>query len=436
MLIPQVRRNLATVMPVAVLLVGVLTIVRPANGVESGWPEFRGPAGQGISTATQLPTTWSDHENVVWKSALPGEGWSSPVLDDQQIFITCAVPTGDAPDSPRSLRAMCLSVVDGAKVWDVEVFKQAGEKAPAMHQKNSHASPTPVLSDGKLYVHFADQGTACLERSGRMVWRYNGTQYETRHGGGGSPILAGEGLVFSADGADTQSIVSVHRASGQRIWAMDRKTDGDRKFSFSTPLLIQVKGRPQIISPGANCVTAHDPSTGDEIWRVRYDGYSVIPRPVFGHGLVFISTSYDRPIVMAIRPDGQGDVTESHVAWTLDRGAPHTPSMVLAGDSLVMISDAGVASCVDAQSGKVQWQHRVGGNFSASPLLADGKLYFQDEDGVGIVVEPGGEYRELARNDLKERTLASYAAMDGALLIRGSSHLYRIGATARAPEAK
>jgi outer membrane protein assembly factor BamB len=210
-------------------------------------------------------------------------------------------------------------------------------------------------------------------------------------------------------------------------WQTDRKSTAARTFSFSTPLVIDVKGQKQIVSPASDVVTAYDPKTGDEIWRVRYDGYSVIPRPVYGHGLLFLATGYGEPNVMAIRPpDGKGDVTETHVAWTAKKGAPHTPSLVLDGDLLYTVSDGGLASCFDAKTGKPHWQEKLGGGFSASPILGDGKVYFQNEAGTGYVVKAGTTYELLAKNDLKERTLASYAATDGALFIRTAKHLYRI----------
>jgi outer membrane protein assembly factor BamB len=190
--------------------------------------------------------------------------------------------------------------------------------------------------------------------------------------------------------------------------------------------LIDAKGQKQIISPASDVVTAHDPKDGAEIWRVRYTGYSVIPRPVHGHGLVFFSTCYDSPTLMAVRPDGKGDVTETHVAWTVKKGAPHTPSLLLDGDELYAVSDGGLVSCFDAKTGKPHWQERLGGGFSASPLLADGKVYFQNEDGTGFVVKAGTKYALLAKIEMKERTLASYAVADGALILRTANHLYRI----------
>ena len=234
-------------------------------------------------------------------------------------------------------------------------------------------------------------------------------------------------LVFGYDGSDKQMFTALNRSTGDMAWETPRKTKAKKKFSFCTPLPIRANGRAQIISPFSDSVCSYDPATGKELWRVRYTGYSVVPRPVFGHGLVFISTSFDSPEVLAIRPDGSGDVTDSHVVWRLKKGAPHTPSLLLVGDELYMVSDRGVATCVDARSGRVHWQKRIGGNFSASPMYADGRIYLQNEEGMGVVISADKTFKELARNDLAERTLASYAASDGALFIRTATQLYRIG---------
>jgi len=233
-------------------------------------------------------------------------------------------------------------------------------------------------------------------------------------------------LVFSIDGADKQCLVALEQATGKVKWETDRQSKASKKFSFSTPLLIEVKGQRQIISPASNMVAAYDAKTGEEIWRVRYQGYSVIPRPVYGHGLLFLSTSYDAPTLMAICADGKGDVTDSHVAWKMRRGAPHTPSPLLNGNELYVVSDSGIASCLDAKTGKVHWSQRLGGAFSASPLLADGKVYFQNEEGTAFVVKADTRYTLLAKNPMDERTLASYAVADGAIFLRTAEHLYRI----------
>jgi outer membrane protein assembly factor BamB len=389
------------------------------------WPQFRGPTGQGVVEKGSLPTEWSATKNVAWKQDIPGGGWSSPVIGDGRIYLTTAVKSPGGND--YSLRALCLDAKDGKILWNEEVFKEDGAKAPDIHEKNSHASPTPVLQDGRLYVHFGHMGTACLDLDGKVLWRQNGINYEPVHGNGGTPIVADDLLVFSIDGTDKQMLVALDRKTGEVRWKTNRKTNAPKKFSFHTPLLIDVDGKKQVVSAGSDMVGGFDAKTGEEIWRVRYKGYSVIPRPVYGHGLVFISTSFDSPVLLAIKPAGKGDVTETHVAWKEKTGAPKTPSPLLVGDELYVVADNGVASCFDARTGKPHWQESLGAPFSASPLYADGKVYFQSENGIGFVVKAGKEYELLAKNELKERSLASYAAADGSLYIRTAAHLFRIG---------
>jgi outer membrane protein assembly factor BamB len=390
------------------------------------WPEFRGPTGQGLAARGSLPVKWDRTTNVAWKKPIPGKGWSSPVVLKDRVYLTTSVPVANSATRDQSLKVLCLDAKTGRVQWDKEVFRQDGSTAPAIHGKNSHASPTPLVHGDKLYVHFGHQGTACLDLTGKVLWRNSSYKYSPVHGNGGTVIVVDDAVIFSCDGGDNSFVVALNRTTGKELWKTDRQVGAEKKFSFSTPLLIAVKGKKQVISPGSNQVCAYDPRTGKEIWRVTYDGYSVVPRPVYGHGLVYICTGYNSPSLLAIRPDGKGDVTTTHVAWTTNRGVPHTASPLLVGGELYLVSDGGVASCLDARKGKVHWKQRLGGNYSASPLYAAGKIYFQSEQGTGEVIKAGKEFKQLARNALGERTLASYAAAGGALYIRTEKHLYKI----------
>ncbi len=399
------------------------------------WPEFRGPGKQGQSSATGLPTEWNGEtgQNIIWKAELPGVGWSSPVVIGDRIYLTTAVVQGDVPDSPsadRSLRVLCLSATDAKVLWDQEVFVQKAAEAPLIHKKNSHASPTPIFESGRLYLHFGHQGTACVDAAdGKLLWKNQSFTYKPVHGAGGSPVLADDALVFSADAESDPVILALDKNTGALRWKFDRVSEAKNKFSFSTPLVIEIAGKKQIISPGSGVVNALDPATGKEIWQVRYgDGYSVVPRPVFAHGLLYVATGYNKPTVIAIRPEGaSGDVTDTHVDWKVEKYAPHNPSMVVAGKEFYMVADNGLLSCIDAKTGEVHYSERCTGPISASILYADGKLYLQDEKGLGVVVKPGTTFEVLARNDLSEKSLASYAVIENHLLIRTESHLWRVG---------
>jgi len=387
------------------------------------WPEFRGPTGQG-HYGKPLPTEWSTTKNVVWKQPIPGHGWSSPIVQDGRIYLTTAVPVVGSKD--QSLQALCLDASNGKLLWQTEVFLQDGAKAPRIHKKNSHASPTPLTDGKRLFVHFGHQGTACLDLNGKVLWRNRDLRYSPVHGNGGTPILVKDKLVFSCDGGDQQFVVALNQADGKVAWKTPRNCDAFKKFSFSTPLLITVKGEEQVVSPGSNAVVAYNPADGKEIWRAKYEGYSLIPRPVFGHGMVFLSSGYDSPTLLAVKVDGAGDVTGSHIAWTVAKGAPHTPSPLLVNDELYVVSDGGLASCLDARTGKAHWQKRIGGNFSASPLHADGRIYLQSEEGVTTVLKVGNTFEQIGQNKMEERTFASFAVADGAIYLRTESKLYRI----------
>ena len=385
------------------------------------WPAFRGPTGQGHASDARVPLEWSETRNVAWKTPIPGLGWSSPVIADGRLWITTAVVD---PDEGSSLRLLAYDVATGANTLDVEVF-DSSEVNP-LNPKNSLASPTPVLDpDGeRVYVHFGATGTAAVSTGGDLIWR---TQfpYISQHGNGGSPILYDGQLIVSIDGYDTAYLVAVDGRTGEELW---RTTRPDRvSQAYSTPLTIRVGDRDQIVKVSAFRTTGHDPATGEEIWSVGYpNGFSNVPRPVYGHGFVYLSTGFQTPTLMAVRADGTGDVTGSHVAWRLRRGAPLTPSPILVGNELYVVSDFGIGTCVDALTGEIHWQERLGGNHSASPTFVNGRIYFQNEEGVTVVIEPGTEYRELARNRLDGFTLASMAVSDGALFIRTDTHLYRI----------
>jgi len=395
------------------------------------WPQFRGPTGQGISTATDVPVEWNASKNVAWSLEVPGRGWSSPVLVGGKVYLTTAA--GGSGRTPLTLHVLCVDAETGKGAWDTEVFKPDPAAVRQINQKNSPASPTLLIAGDKMYAHFGHMGTAALDLSGKVLWKQTGLNYSPVHGNGGSPVLVKDMLIFSCDGARDPMVVALDAQTGEMKWHTPRNTTAHKPFSFSTPLAIDVNGATQVISPGSGFVAGYEPQSGKELWRVRYgEGYSVVPRPVFADGLLFISSGFDAPVLYAIKPDGAtGDATESHVAWTARKGAPRTPSVVVSGDELYMVDDSGVASCTDARTGQVYWTHRLDGGFSASLVLADGKVYFQNEDGVGTVIKASKTYEQLSVNDLGERTLASYAVTDHALFIRTEKHLFKISSAAR-----
>lgn len=319
----------------------------------------------------------------------------------------------------------------GREVVNVEVFRI--RNAGFINIKNSRASPTPIVDGDRVYVHYGAEGTAALTTSGDIVWKAE-FPYESQHGNGGSPILYGDLLILNCDGADQAFVVALDKQTGKVRWKTSRRQPWDQ--AYSTPLVIRVGDRDQVVSVGAYRAAAYDPLSGGEIWRVSYpDGFSNVPKPVYGDGLVFIATGFNDPSLMAVRVDGTGDVTRTHVAWTLRRGAPLTPSPLLVGDLLYIVSDIGIATCLDAKTGHPHWRERLGGNYSASPIFADGRIYFLNEEGVATVIAPGTTFQKLTTNVVDGATLASMAVSGSSIFIRSGSHLYRLGSAAAPAQA-
>ena len=382
------------------------------------WPQFRGPDGQGHSSERDVPIRWSETQNIAWKVPVPGRGWSSPVVVDGRVWLTTAIASG----RESSLRLMSFDASSGRTTLDVEVLRL--RNSALLNQKNSHASPTPIVEGDRVYVHFGAEGTAAVSTTGEVIWKVR-LQYESQHGNGGSPVLAGDLLILNCDGFDEAFVVALDKRTGKTRWRTFRPEPWSQ--AYSTPLVIRVADRDLVISVGAFHAMAYDPQNGKEAWRVDYpEGFSNVPRPVYGAGLVFITTGFQQPSILAVRPDGKGNVTRSHVAWTLSRGAPLTPSPLLVGDDLYIVTDTGIASNVDARTGAVRWQHRLSGPVSASPVSVDGRIYFLDEEGKTTVVMPGPTFEAVAVNALDGATLASIAVASQSFFIRTATHLYRI----------
>lgn len=388
------------------------------------WPEFRGPTGDGHAPDAKVPTVWTATSKTRWKVPVPGKAWSSPVVADGKVYVTTAVSEG----SEVSLRALCFQLDTGAPVWDREIFRKGEVK---IHQKNSHASPTPVYAEGKLYVHFGHDGTAALNAAdGSVLWTQTTLSYAPVHGNGGSPVLHEGKLIFSCDGQSDPVLVALNAADGSIAWKTPRQVTVQRTFSFATPLLIQVNGKTQLVSPASGAVISYDPADGREIWRFRYgEGYSVVPRPLHRDGIIYVCSGFNRAILYAVRTDGSGDVTDTHLVWQDDKTVPKESSPILVDDLIFFNDDKGILSCLDAATGKEHYRERLDGRggYSASPVLAGGHLYFHNGDGVTTVVKPDKVFRKVAENQLGEYGLSSFAVVPDGFVIRTEGHLLRLG---------
>ncbi len=425
------------------LIVGLLF---PVGLLADDWPQFRGPTGDGISCARGIPLTWSDTHNVAWKVPVPGHGRSSPVVLGDRVWLTTAVEASDPSNAaegnaeasaPRektsqlSLAVVCFDRRSGQLLYQTELFSH--NKIEPIHPLNSHATPTPVVEPGRLFADFGAYGTAAVDTvTGKVIWKAE-LAVDHQLGPASSPAVFDEWLFLVRDGCDLQYVAALEKTTGREVWRTARQPidaeSGPFKKSFSTPLVIQSGGQIQVIAVGPHWVVAYEPSTGREIWRVRHGtGYSIAPRPVFGHDLVYICTGDYVAQLCAIRVDGHGDVTDTHIVWKANSQIPLMSSPLLLGNDLYFVSDSGIVSCLDATSGALQWRERIGGNYGASPVLADGRIYFFGREGKTVVLQPGTTCVRLAENQLDGTVIATPAIVENTILVRTDTHLYSIRA--------
>ena len=433
---------------IVTMVAGLVAWSAAAPEAAEVWPQWRGPEGQGhASLAHDLPVTWSETEHVAWKTPLPGRGWSSPVLDATHAWMTTAIeseateadkaqrlagaknPQPLQVSGPVTMRALCVDRETGRLVYDIELFT-AREPQP-IHSLNSYASPSPVLAGGRLFCHFGDYGTACVDTaSAHVAWVNHDLRLNHENGPGSTPVVWGDLLIVHCDGSDVQYIVALDQATGRIVWKTPRSGElndnPDLKKAYGTPLIISLDGREVLLSPAADWVYGYDPATGRELWRVNYGvlGFSVVPRPVMAEGLAFLSTSFMKPEMLAVRLGDGGSQPE--IVWRQSKGAPTMSSPLVVGEELYVVSDKGIMTCLDIHSGEVHWTSRLGGNFSSSPLFADGRIYVGNRDGATFVIKPGKDYELLATNQLDGRIFATPAAVDRALYLRTDTALYKL----------
>lgn len=414
--------------------IAVLASVALATaGGAAEWPQFRG-AHSGHADDAHLPLTWSEDDNVAWKLPLPGRGYSSPVVLGGQVWMTTA------REEERSLRALAVDAARGKLLFDVEVFRpQAFQES---HLENSYASPTPVIEPGRVYVHFGTYGTAGLDTAdGRVLWVNDELRIDHEVGPGSSPILWRDLLIVNCDGTDQRYVAALDKHSGRIVWRARRSVPlsikkGTHRKAFSTPIVVEVEGEPQLVTAGADQVSALDPATGHEIWRVRYEGYSVVPQPVAGNGRVYVDTGYIKPHLLAIRLGGHGDVTDSHVEWSYFWQVPANPTPLVVGERIFMVNDWGNATWLDAGRGEDVWRRRLGGRHWASPIYAAGRIYVWSAEGETVVVAAEEAYRELAKNRLDAEVRTTPAVAGDAFFVRSTTHLYRLEELAGAPRGE
>ena len=429
-----------------------LRISFPALADNLSWTQFRGRDGNGIAPEGHAPLKWSESENIAWRTAIEGKGWSSPVVAENTVYLTTAVVVEaneqeaqailEATDlDPKQfkdrnvaksvlLKLISLDLTSGKPLASKQLISV--ETPEPIHAMNSYASPTPMLDDDRIYCHFGTYGTFCLNRGDLSIRWERRLPLIHSVGPGSSPLVIDDILILICDGVDRQYVTGLNKRTGETVWERDRPPmeapSGDMKKAFCTPISVtDPSGRKQVICMGSQWIVSYEPGTGNELWKLNHGkGFSIVPRPVYAEGVVYFSTGFGKPELWAVRADGAGDVTDTNTVWIESRRIPARPSPLLVGELLFIVSDDGIASCFDAKSGESKWSERLGGNFSASPLLADGKIFFCNHEGKTTVIRPSGSFAELANSQLDGQIMASPVAVDDSLLIRTDQAMYRI----------
>ena len=398
------------------------------------WPQFRGPNGDGRTDAKGLPVEFGEGVKVKWKAATHGKAWSSPVIWGNEIWLTTATEDG------KELGVMAFDKTTGKVLHDKALFKVA--EPQFCHKFNSYASPTPVIEDGKIYVSFGAPAIACLDtKTCSVLWERRDFVCNHFRGAGSSPVVWNGLLFLHFDGSDHQFIVALDKKTGKTAWEVKRsadykdlqpdgkpEADGDWRKAFGTPHVTEWNGKPLLLSSGAKAHYGYEPATGKEVWRFATDGvHSAASRPVVGHGMWFLTPGFGKKNQMiALKLGGSGELDESSVAWRAAKAAPTKPSLLLDGDYIYAVDDKGIAWCIEAKTGEVKWSERIGGDYSASPLLADGKLYFFSENGAVTVVAAAPEFKELGGGKFEDGFMAAPAVSGKAIFLRTRSALYRV----------
>lgn len=406
------------------------------QSADAPWNQFRGPRGDGTSLSTSLPVTFGEGSpEIVWKVPLPGRAWSSPVAWGNLIWLTNAPEIHNLEegqeklDKPLDLTGVCLDARTGKILHDIVLFQV--DKPQFTHPTNSYASCTPYIDEDRVYLHFGAYGTACLDtQSGAVLWKRDDLPCNHFRGPGSSPIVVGDLLYLTMDGYDYQYFTALDKMSGKTVWRRDRgidfgTTDGDAKKGYSTPTLVEHNGRKMVISPFAAATIAYDPESGEELWMVRHGGMNAAARPLFGNGLIYINSADGPNPLIAIRPDGKGEVT-GDIVWRTNKSVPKRSSQILKDDLLFMMNDGGVASCLDALTGQVLWTKRLPGEYWASPLYANGLIYNFSQKGEVVIFKASRDFEEVAQNHLDDGFNASPAVVDDAFIVRSKTHVYRI----------
>jgi outer membrane protein assembly factor BamB len=406
----------------SLIVAGVVLLAQGAAARAENWPCWRGPRGDGTSVEENIPTAWSDRENIAWKSEVPGTGHASPIVWQDRIFVATCL------EAANQRLLVCFDRRSGEKLWQVIVLESPLEHK---HQLNSFASSTPATDGERIYCTFLDQSemvVAAYDFDGRQLWLVRPGRFSSVHGYCSSPVLFEDKVIVNGDHDGDAYLVALDRANGRTLWKTPRE---NKTRSYSTPIIRQIDGRTQMILSGNKCVASFDPHDGHRHWIIDGPTEQFVASVVYNGRLLFLTAGFPEMHMLAIRPDGRGNVTDTHVAWRTTKGASYVPSPIAVGDFFLVVSDGGIATCFDADSGKSRWTQRIGPHYSASLVSAAGLVYFLADDGTTTVVRPGDKFDQVAENKLGEYCFASPAISQGQIFLRGEKHLFAIGESGR-----
>lgn len=405
----------------------LVVLASPLNAED--WPCWRGPRLDGTSIESGVPLHWSATSNVLWKTQLPGEGHASPIVFGTNLFTVTAV------EESQERRLICIETERGNPRWEALVLKAPMEKK---HSLNSHASSTPATDGHAVYVAFLDNDemfAAAYSFEGKRVWESRPGKFSSVHGFCSSPILYRDKVLLNGDHDGDSYLVALSKEDGRVLWKTPRE---NKTRSYCAPLVRTIAGREQMVLSGDQCVASYHPGTGERHWIIDGPTEQFVASPVYSGktGLVYITGGFPQHHILAIRPDGSGNITDTHIAWRTTEGAAYVPSPIIEGDYFLVIADSGIAHCFEAASGKLAWKKRLGEQH-ASLVSAEGRVYFLNDKGTTTVIKPGPELNILAQNELGEKCFASPAISNGRIYIRAARHVYCIAEpTALARESR
>jgi len=416
------------------LIIVIFFSIQSTQAQQDNWTHFRGSNLNGIATVAKAPVLWNDSTNIIWKTDIEGKGWSSPVVYGNQIWLTTATDNG------KKMIGVCLDIVSGKKIYDITLFQP--DTIQSKHSMNTYATPTCCIEEGFVYMHFGTYGTACVNTSnGEVVWKRTDLRCQHAQGPGSSPILYKNLLILDFDGTDVRYVVALDKKTGKTMWKVNRPEvlysgmAPIAKKAYITPIIVNVKGKEQLISSASTACFAYEPETGKEIWRVVKGHETTVASPIEENGTIYYFTSWmakpeeeQHVELVAVNPEGIGDITKSNVLWEINTPKDQLSSAVIKDGKIYFVDTKNVMFCLDAKTGKEIYSEKLKQKYNSSPIYAAGNVYFTSVKGETMVIKAGDKLQVVAENKLTVgEVYATPAFVKNSILFRSDKSLYRIG---------